>query len=393
MTLFPMEFDIVAVSPMNSNSPLSLQKLKKISDTFLAPATLNTTYRQVVRSAVKLSDAMYGSLYLFHQGRFLCVYSTVPKLLRTDPSANGISYQVYRKRKPEFVIRDDAFILLIPISYQRKSLGVLKLHFGRGAVVSKQKLLEILYLYTHTASMAIHTAVMYENLQEILKNRDMFISIAGHELKTPLTTIFGSAEIIRNKQSAGLVPSLRLSELIIAETKRMIGMVRELLTIEQIQSGRFQYEWKTVNIRKILAQVRSDAALMYPDRIISFNDNIGKVNPWVVCDEGKMIQVFANLINNAYKFSPPERAIHINLFDRANKIVVEIIDRGNGIPKKELANIFEHFYKAEGNMKNGLGLGLYVSKRIVRSHKGSITVQSQLKKGTKFTVSLPIYVK
>ena len=249
-------------------------------------------------------------------------------------------------------------------------------------------------------SIAIDNALLYDKIQranirlkELDKLKDEFVSLASHELRTPMTEIKSYLWMVLNK-SKNLDPQIRsYLDIASAETEHLIKLVQNMLTISRIEGKRLELNIEIVNLFDLVKQtydtfkVKADekkiimTLLPYPEKLILSGD------------KDKLSEVFENIIGNAIKYTPDNGSISIYFTLEKNKIAVRISDTGLGISKENLPKLFQKFGRLEENKKTrtpGTGLGLYISKQIVELHKGSIKVESEVGKGTIFTIYLPL---
>ncbi len=228
--------------------------------------------------------------------------------------------------------------------------------------------------------------------EEAVGIRDRFISVASHELKTPLTSIKGYAELlVLRGQQAGLDEQFqRMAGIINTQTGRLEKMIAALLDISRIERGQLSLERGPVDIAGL---VRSTVSAVRPTLKHHTIELTGADAAYVVeGDESRLEQVFQNLIQNAIKYSPGGGAVMIELSHRDGSAVVRVSDQGIGIPADDLPQLFNRFHRARNAEEyhiSGLGVGLFVVREIVRLHGGEITVASQQGQGTTFTVRLP----
>ena len=229
---------------------------------------------------------------------------------------------------------------------------------------------------------------LYSQLTEALETRDLFISLAAHELKTPLTSIHGYAQLIEKKAANHELPPIKWIQMLVRETTRARGLIGELLHVEQIKTKKLQFRMRKSNLMTIVHRSIQSFGIMHPKRKILFEKGKLESKPYIQCDVDKLLQVLMNLYNNAAKFSGHKSPITVSLNECDTAYLLNIKDEGKGISQAEIEKIFTVFYKGKQNTKEGLGLGLYLSKHIIEKHNGSINVKSQLGKGTTITITL-----
>jgi signal transduction histidine kinase len=237
-----------------------------------------------------------------------------------------------------------------------------------------------------------------EKLKALDKLKDEFVSLASHELRTPMTAIksylwmaiAGKGGELTEKQKYYLDRAY-------TSTDRLIKLVNEMLNVSRIESGRIILEQKEVDINKLTDDVVADVLPRAQELGITLENHHISENIHVYIDENKIKEVFINLIGNSLKFTPKGGKIIISSSKKESTIEVSVTDTGKGLAPQDLSKLFQKFGKVDNDyltVQNvqGTGLGLYISKAIVELHKGSMWVHSDgLSKGATFTFSLPIH--
>jgi signal transduction histidine kinase len=234
-----------------------------------------------------------------------------------------------------------------------------------------------------------------QQLKEANEMKEHFLSIASHELKTPITTIRGQAQIAlrRLSKQRDLPPELETTrttlEKINHQTGRLTALVDELLDISSIRAGKLELHKKEHDLVDICREVVEDERLL-TGRTIVLEAPSSRVEAAV--DHDRVVQVLVNLVSNAVKYSPEDTAVQVEVYQRHDMAVIQVQDQGQGIAKEQQKHIFEMFYRAPNaqSSKPGLGLGLAISKDIVERHNGRIWYESEQGKGSTFVVELPI---
>jgi signal transduction histidine kinase len=249
----------------------------------------------------------------------------------------------------------------------------------------------------------------YEKLQELDKLKSQFLSIASHELKTPITAMSGFVQIavrrIRRRLGAGRPNEtdwkkeeetlLEQLEVVQRQTTKLARLVDELLDVSRIESGRLELRVSDVDLPELVAEVARRHQLMATKHELRLQYEPGhKLS--VRGDRDHLEQVLNNLIGNAMKYSPDGGPIEVKVA-RSGEREVEfaVADRGIGIRSTELARVFGLFYRSPDRLARdvgGMGLGLYITKEIVDRHNGRIWAESEVGKGTTFHVALPATV-
>ncbi|KAB8145012.1 response regulator [Chloroflexia bacterium SDU3-3] len=226
-----------------------------------------------------------------------------------------------------------------------------------------------------------------------VKLRDQFLSIASHELKTPLTTLFGYAQLIQRRfERAGEVEqqNKRLIDVVVEQSSRLNRLIETLLNISRIQTGQLQISAQPMDLAKLMRHVAGQVQSMLDQHTLLLEGCDSEL--MIDGDELRIEQVLHNLIQNAIKYSPAGGQIAVRLEDDEATCTISVVDRGIGIPAHALDRLFDRFYRADNaDARNisGMGVGLFVVREIVEMHGGRIEVESQLDRGSTFRVRLP----
>ncbi|MEM3369307.1 MAG: ATP-binding protein [Candidatus Micrarchaeia archaeon] len=231
----------------------------------------------------------------------------------------------------------------------------------------------------------------YKRLSEINKMKTEFVSMVSHDLKTPLTNIQGYASLLRNKILGPNTPKQQeAAEIIDKESKRLAKLINDLLDLSKLDAGAITLYKKPFKLKDLedKCSLRNLAERKGLTLIWNTPDSLGEVYG----DPERIAQVLTNLVNNAIKFTD-KGSVTINAFEKDKKwIQVDVIDTGPGIPKKEQQAIFERFQRSSVSKlykKEGSGLGLAIAKEIMKLHDSDIFVNSEVGKGSIFSILLP----
>jgi PAS domain S-box-containing protein len=227
--------------------------------------------------------------------------------------------------------------------------------------------------------------------KELEQRKDDFISMASHELKTPLTSLKLQTQLLAKQLAkqgiSDAAPALSRMEVQGKQLERLIG---ELLDVSKIQAGRLEYVQEPVDLEALLHEVAETMQQISTTHAVVVR---GAAPCTLIGDQGRLEQIFINLISNAIKYSPDAETVEIDLSTSEDAVTVRVRDHGLGIPREQRDKIFERFYRATGPKQKaipGLGMGLYIVAEIVKRHGGTITVDSEVGKGSTFTVTLPL---
>lgn len=227
--------------------------------------------------------------------------------------------------------------------------------------------------------------------KEIDRRKDDFLSIASHELKTPLTTIKGFVQILKR-----MVPEdssekfLSTLGKVSTNVDRLNNLISELLDTSKIQSGNIEIHKEPFEIDKLLTDTVENLKLASPSYDLSVNAG---TNAIVLGDELQISQVISNLMSNAIKYSPGQNKIEVNCNRVGNFVKVSVTDYGMGVSQQDQLKIFERFFRARDIQKKfpGMGIGLYICHEIIVKHEGTLWVESEIGSGSTFNFTLPIF--
>jgi signal transduction histidine kinase len=226
-------------------------------------------------------------------------------------------------------------------------------------------------------------------LKEVDVTKLIFIGIASHELKTPLTIIKSNVDFILSEKG-GTLPEYLKSYLLSIQrnTNRIQSRMDRMLDLARLRSGRLNISQEPLLLSEVVKGYINEVKLM--DKNISLQVDIPR-DLYVYADRNGFHDIFVNLLSNAIKFTSEGGQIMIIARRKDDLVVHEIRDTGVGIPKDKMERVFEEFYQVETGKHGGTGLGLAITKRLVEEHGGKIWVESQLGKGTTFYFTIPRY--
>ncbi len=233
-------------------------------------------------------------------------------------------------------------------------------------------------------------------LKDTDKLKDRFLSIASHELKTPITSIRGQAQLAlrrltKQKTSSPEMEGMQTAlEKINEQTTRLTSLIDELLDVSSMRAGKVELHKRECELVSLCQGIVEDQHLL-SGRSIVLNAEVPTINLFADCE--RLTQVVVNLISNAIKYSPESSTIQLHLHQNEAQAYIEVQDHGKGIAEQQLPHIFDTFYRtpdAQASSNFGLGLGLAICKDIVERHGGRIWCESKVGKGSTFFVALPL---
>jgi signal transduction histidine kinase len=230
-----------------------------------------------------------------------------------------------------------------------------------------------------------------ERLREADRLKDEFVALISHDLRTPLTSITGYVELALEEDDLG--DELRgFLHIVARNAERLLVLVNDLLFVARLQAGEMTLEREHVDLASV---VRDGVGAMEPRAAakgIALTCVVDSVSP-VYGDSGRMLRVVDNLVSNAIKFTREGGTVHVSLREDGDNVRLEVADSGIGIGADDQRRLFQRFYRAENAVElqiPGTGLGLYICRVIAEAHEGSLSVRSELGRGSTFTFEVPL---
>lgn len=229
-------------------------------------------------------------------------------------------------------------------------------------------------------------------LKELERIKTEFVANVSHELKTPLTSIVGFIETLKEGAIEDKENRMRFLEIIDEQSKKLHRLIEDLLMLSRVESGQAEIQIKPLDVAEMLYKLEKIFEKPMKLKNIQIKTEI-KPKPFMIQADSKLFeQVFSNLIDNAVKYNKSNGEILIRAYVSHPKRYIEVHDTGIGIPEEDMPRIFERFYrvdKSRARESGGTGLGLSIVKHIIERHNGSIYVSSQNGRGCVFTIELP----
>jgi two-component system sensor histidine kinase VicK len=230
---------------------------------------------------------------------------------------------------------------------------------------------------------------------EIAQSKSEFITVAAHQLRTPLTGVHWTFEAL-NSSTNNIAPADK--ELIVnglTLSNKLLKIVNDLLDVSKIEEGRFGYSFANVNLVDFMSEILGNANIMAKQYGINlYFDRGADPSVLVYIDASKLSIAFSNIIDNAIKYNVKNGSVTVRIGPVPNQpyVQVSIEDTGVGIPQEAMSKLFTKFFRAENVVKfqtEGTGLGLYITKNIIKRHGGTISAESAIGRGSKFFINLP----
>lgn len=279
--------------------------------------------------------------------------------------------------------------LALPLVFDGRAVGALALARVRTRPVFEASEVELAFDFAQRACASVERAVSRRRLEEALQARDEFLSIAAHELYTPLTSLQLSLQGLKRSAEGQAVLDGRALGIAENQVRRLSRLVSELLDVSRTQNGQLELSPEDVDlttlVRETLSQLEARAAEAHSTLSVHAREPV--VGHW---DRSRLEQVVTNLVSNAIKYGAG-KPIEVHVEREGDEAVVHIEDHGIGIPADRVPHVWERFERAVSTQNyGGLGLGLYIVRRIVEAHGGQVQLRSVHGNGTIVTVRLPL---
>lgn len=409
--------ELVGLKDMLAAQLADMTRLHELSVRLSTNIDLNSVLAEVLRAVTAIERSGKGLLMLFDRERQeLYLAASVGmddrflKNVGRIPLGVGAAGHAVAEHRPVIVEDNETDPIAEPfrepsrlagyravystplITLEGDAVGVISICFQEPHRPSGREV-RLVELYARHAAELIDHARLYRQAQDAIRARDEFLSVAAHELKTPMTSLrlAAQATVHRMDKGGGIDPERVRAAFhsIDEQTIKLAHLVAQLLDVSRIDAGKLILERSVTNVSRIVRDVvavtqertnRRAIEVRTPDEVSALVDPL------------RLEQVVTNLVDNAVKYSPDETSIEVEL-SRPSPGVVHLVvrDHGYGIPAEHRDHIFDRFYQAHGSSyRSGMGLGLYISQQIVQFHGGTITADFPDDGGTRIVVTLPV---
>lgn len=369
----------------------------------------NQAYKIIGTTRDTTEEKNYEQQLLEREQKFRLLADSMPQLVWTGDAEGNLNYfsravYDYSGLTPEQIEKDGWLQLVHPADREENvktwkhavTTGtdfIFEHRFGRHDGVYRWQLSRAIPQRDANGKiqMWVGTSTDIQDMKEQDQQKDFFISMASHELKTPITSIKGYVQILQGtyqkSEDGFLKNSLRIIDKQIAT---LTNLISDLLDVSKIKSGNLLLNKEDFCITALTQDVITEITHINPDYDIHF---LRQSNVTVHADKGRIGQVLINFLTNAVKYSPKSKKITVESYVEDGFVIVSVEDSGIGINKADQEKIFERFYRVEGKNEKtfpGFGIGLFIAAEIIKRHNGKIWVKSEPDKGSVFFFSLPL---
>ena len=279
--------------------------------------------------------------------------------------------------------------LAVPVNSPSSGMTIGGLFFGHSEParfkLEQEKLVDGI---AGQAGVAIENAKLYEEIKRLNLKKDEFIGVAGHELRTPITTIKAYLQLLKDEAPEGA--ARQFTEKALRQVNKLNRLVSDLLDASKIHAGQLEYNLMPCFLLPLVRESLETIRQIHPTHPLE--TDLPEEDIVITADGTKIEQVLINFMTNAVKYSPEGSPIELSVKKTAGKVTVGVRDWGIGIGDKHFDLVFHRYYRVQSieHAIGGLGIGLYIAKQIIERHGGEIGVDSQEGKGSLFYFSLPL---
>jgi PAS domain S-box-containing protein len=280
--------------------------------------------------------------------------------------------------------------LIVPLRGRERVLGTISLTMGGSGRRLGHRDLAFAEELAHLAALALENANLYRAAQRATRARDEVLGIVAHDLRSPLSALSMSAQLVDRQLERGKTgPETReMLRVILRMAQRMGRLVEDLLDMSRLEAGQLSVlpsrQRAGTLVSESLEQVRPSAPAL------ELRAEVAEALPEVLADRHRILQVFSNLLGNAVKFTPQGGRVTVGARAEGERVRFWVEDTGPGIPEEQRQHLFERFWQARKGDRRGAGLGLTICKHLVEAHGGQLGVDSEVGRGSTFWFFLPV---
>ena len=283
----------------------------------------------------------------------------------------------------------------VPLRHGGTIVGALGLFFTDAKAFGAARKTFTMLLAQATAD-ALSRARSYDAEQDARRDAEMLaearadvLGIVAHDLRNPLSVITSATDFLLEVEDVPATQKLRMLETMRRSARRMSRLIEDLLEATRLQAGRMAFDLADVDARKVILETEETLAPTAAERHIALRAEAPSYELCVRADEGRVIQVFGNLVGNALKFTAGGGTVIMSARGDTQEVVFSVADTGPGIPPEDQARLFDSFWQARKGDRRGVGLGLSITKDIVTALGGRVWVESVVGVGSTFCFALP----
>ena len=432
LTFHPLRvfFDRITRRLFYRNAYDTQEVLDRINDVFTRTVNLHTITKQTLEIVDTVLRPQFSILFITSPGGSLEHIQTMNK---TKKDAKEL-FKLTESKLPQLALIDEIsresprlakrmtqlnVSIIVRVEISNQQLGYLFFGFKENGSIYTSQDINLIRLITDGLSVSVQNALRFDEiqafnatlqrrineateelrrsntqLQRLDQAKDEFVSMASHQLRTPLTSVKGYISMVL-EGDAGKLSAMQKQLLGEAYTssERMVHLINDFLNVSRLQTGKFTIERRGVDLAKVVKKEVESLATTAQAHNLTLDYHAPSYFPILYVDEAKLGQVVMNFIDNAIYYSPEQATITVRLETIAGEAVLTVQDKGIGVPKDEQAHLFTKFFRATNARRqrpDGTGVGLFLAKKVVVAHGGTMVVESEEGKGSTFGFRLPI---
>jgi signal transduction histidine kinase/CheY-like chemotaxis protein len=363
------------------NNTLDLEALYQI--------VIDIVHRETGAAAVMLWIAQQQELECPAFSGIAADRLAVFKNLARQVHSTGTLYTALSAQRPELQLAQHGVAFALPLTVRDEPLGVLVAAYAESR---RGVLPELLAIIANQTAVAIRNARQYAALQELDHLKSEFIGIASHELRTPLSLVLGYTSLLRHRLD-GL--GRDYLQQVISGALRISDIVDDLVNLRRSEREQITLDLSSFDVWDMLREIVAELSDLAAERQVLLRLEHPPEPLIITADREKITLALANLIDNALKFNQPDGLVLIagTPVPERSELRIDVRDTGIGINQRDLARIFERFYQTAPSItrvRNGLGIGLAITKSFIEAHGGRVQVESTPEQGSTFHVYLPL---
>jgi len=381
-----------------------VQTLYDVGKEITSNLKLDRTLKLILQKSVDLTHAGQGILFLLDESTGLLDCGVVqgmspksPEQERLVEDLSEINEKVLDQKEPldKTIVHNGQTqqAWVVPLLHDSGVTGTIAVLSASDREFTSDDRDLLSGLASH-ASIAIHNAKVFEKMQALDRMKSEFVAVVSHEVRTPLTAIKGTLEILNDDEYFEMAESQReLLEICSTNVERLEALINDILDFSKLESSTLSTNFTKVRVGPLLQSVVVNLGNLAERKSIPIEVELDEDLPSVMADELRISQVVGNLLSNAIKFSPESGRIRVSARRDGEGIRFEIQDSGIGIAADNLPKLFTRFRQLDSSTTRsagGTGLGLTISKGIVEEHRGRIWVESEFGQGSTFLVWIPL---
>jgi signal transduction histidine kinase/PAS domain-containing protein len=279
-------------------------------------------------------------------------------------------------------------LMVFPLVARGHTLGALALATSRSRKEFSHQDFVLAQELTRRSAFAIDNERLYQEAQQAVRLREEVLEVISHDLRGPLNSVHLSAEVLRTPEASQDSVRKR-AEQILAAAARMERLIRDLMDLAAIRSGRLSIEREPTDVPQLVLQAFKEYEDSAGRAGVTLEHDVEPGLSRVHIDRERILQALGNLISNALKVTAPGRAVTVRVVRRNGDVLFTVTDAGLGIPAEDIPRLFDRYFRGKSARGSGLGLGLPITRAIVEGHGGRIWVESTVGKGSVFSFTVP----